>query len=63
MAKDAFGVQRMMWGSDFPPSAGREGYQNTLEGVRNHPTFANGDDLDWVLGKTAARVWGFENLA
>lgn len=62
MAKDAFGVQRMMWGSDFPPSAGREGYQNSLEGVRNHPAFANGDDLDWVLGKTAARVWGFDNL-
>ncbi len=62
MAKEAFGVQRMMWGSDFPPSAGREGYANTLEGVRNHPAFANGDDIEWVLGKTAARVWGFDDL-
>ncbi len=62
MAKEAFGAQRMMWGSDFPPSAGREGYQNTLEGVRNHPAFADGDDIEWVLGKTAARVWGFDNL-
>ena len=59
MAKDAFGVKRMMWGSDFPPSAGREGYTNALQGVMRHPTFANGDDLDWVMGKTAARVWGW----
>lgn len=60
MARDAFGVDRMMWGSDFPPSAGREGYENTLEGVRSHPAFARGDDVEWVLGKTAARVWGFK---
>ena len=59
MAKDAFGVQRMMWGSDFPPSAGREGYANTLRGVLEHPAFADGDDIEWVMGKTAARVWGF----
>ena len=60
MAYEAFGADRMMWGSDFPPSAGREGYANTLEGVRSHPAWANSDDVDWVLGKTAARVWGFD---
>lgn len=59
MAYEAFGANRMMWGSDYPPSAGREGYGNTLEGVRKHPAFAKNDDVDWVLGKTAARVWGF----
>lgn len=59
MAKDAFGVNRMMWGSDFPPSAGREGYTNALLGVMNHPAFANGDDVEWVMGKTAARIWGW----
>ncbi|HIF71483.1 MAG TPA: amidohydrolase [Dehalococcoidia bacterium] len=61
MAYDAFGADRMMWGSDYPPAAGREGYGNTLEGVRTHPAFSNGDDIDWVLGKTAARVWGFDD--
>ncbi|MDP7161804.1 MAG: amidohydrolase family protein [Dehalococcoidia bacterium] len=60
MAHEAFGADRMMWGSDYPPSAGREGYGNALEGVRNHPAFAMGDDVDWVLGGTAARVWGFD---
>jgi len=61
MARDAFGPQRMMWGSDFPPSAGREGYRNVLNGVREHPAFADGDDLEWVLGRTAAAVWGFDS--
>ncbi len=59
MAKEAFGAHRMMWGSDFPPSAGREGYANALNGVMNHPAFSEGDDIEWVMGKTAARVWGF----
>ena len=61
MARDAFGAQRMMWGSDFPPSAGREGYRNVLNGVRNHPAFAGSEDLEWVLGRTAAAVWGFDS--
>lgn len=56
---DAFGSHRMMWGSDFPGVAGREGYRNALNGVREHPAFCNGDDLEWVLGRTAASVWGF----
>ena len=60
MARDAFGPQRLMWGSDFPPCAGREGYANALSGVRNHPAFAAGDDIEWVLGKTAAKIWGFD---
>ena len=59
MAKDAFGPKRMMWGSDFPPAAGREGYRNALRGVMEHPAFANGDDLEWVMGKTAARILGW----
>ena len=59
MAKDAFGAERMMWGSDFPPAAGREGYGNALRGVMEHAAFADGDDIEWVMGKTAARVWGW----
>ena len=60
MTLEAFGPQRMMWGSDFPPCAGREGYANALSGVRNHSAFAHGDDVEWILGKTAARIWRFE---
>ncbi|MBM3958533.1 MAG: amidohydrolase [SAR202 cluster bacterium] len=55
----AWGPKRMMWGSDFPPVAGREGYRNALEGVRSHPALVRPGDVEWVLGKTAAAVWGF----
>ena len=62
MALEAFGPQRMMWGSDFPPSAGREGYQNTLTGVRDYPAFSDGETAEWVMGKAAARWWGFDEI-
>ena len=61
MAKEAFGVQRMLWGSDFPPSAMREGYRHTLEGVRSHPAFRDNEALEWVLGRSAARLWRFDS--
>ena len=59
MAKDAFGPDRMMWGSDWPPSAGREGYANALRGVMEHPAFQREGELEHVMGLTAKRVWGF----
>ena len=59
MAKTAFGVQRMMWGSNFPPCAAKEGYRNALSGIRDMPLFQDGDDAAWVMGKTAAKLWGF----
>ncbi len=30
MVYEAFGPARMMWGSDYPPVSGREGYRNSL---------------------------------
>ena len=57
MAYDAFGPQRMMWGSDYPPVSGREGYWNALHGVLEHPAFRTDEDRGWVMGKTAAKVF------
>ena len=31
LALESFGPRRMMWGSDFPPVSGREGYRNALQ--------------------------------
>ena len=53
------GIDLLMWGSDFPPSAGREGYHNALEGIRSHPALSGGEDAEEVMGRTAARVFGF----
>ena len=44
MAYEAFGPRRMMWGSDYPPVSGREGYRNALRGVSEHPVFADQED-------------------
>ncbi len=59
MAKEAFGVRRMMWGSDYPPVSGREGYRNALVGARDHPAFETLEEIEWVLGKTALEVIEF----
>lgn len=59
MTLEAFGTKRMMWGSGFPACGGREGYRNTIEWIRTYPAFQDGDDAEWIMGRTAAKVWGF----
>lgn len=60
MAYDAFGPRRMMWGSDYPPVSGREGYRNALQGVMQHPALKSEEDREWVIGKTAVNMFKFE---
>ena len=57
MAYEAFGPKRMMWGSDYPPVGGREGYRNSLQGVLRHPVFKTQEDKDWAFSKTAMEVF------
>ena len=59
MAIEAFGGDRLMWGSDFPPSAGREGYANTLKLPRENVTFPSQEAKDMIFGGTAASIWKF----
>lgn len=59
MALDAFGPQRLMWGSDFPPSASREGYRNALNWPMENVKFKSEADKEWVFGKTAMSIWNF----
>jgi L-fuconolactonase len=59
MAIDAFGAQRLMWGSDFPPSAAREGYGNTLRFPMQYVKFKSEEDKEWVFGRTATTLWRF----
>jgi len=53
----AFSERRIMWGSDFPPVASREGYANALEWTRlslgHHPA----STLRSIFGETARRVF------
>jgi len=56
---DAFGPQRMMWGTDWPVSEHRAKYGQTLAVVRDEMKFLNDDDKSWILSKTVERVWPF----
>ena len=57
MAVEAFGAQRLTWGSDFPPVAFREGYRNALRWPMEHVKFASPEDREWVFGGTAAALF------
>ena len=54
---EAFGPQRLMWGSDFPPVAFREGYRNALRWPMEQITYASEADKEWIFGKTAASLF------
>jgi L-fuconolactonase len=59
MIYDAFGPRRMMWGSDFPPVASREGYANALAFPRDQIGYFSAEDKRWIFGETALSVWRF----
>ena len=59
MAYETFGANRMMWGSDFPPVSGREGYRNALRWTMEHIPFRNEADKEWIFGKTALSLFRF----
>ena len=61
MTYEAFGPRRMMWGSDYPPVSGREGYRNALRGVLEHPALRTDEDREWVMGETAASVFNLDD--
>jgi L-fuconolactonase len=59
MTYDAFGASHIMWGSDFPPVAGREGYRNALQWTMEHLAFRSEGDKEWIFGKTALSLFKF----
>ena len=57
MAYDAFGPQRMMWGSDFPLVNSREGYPLALNLVMDQFASKSEEDRAWIFGKTALKLF------
>jgi len=57
LAYEAFGPQRMMWGSDYPPVSGREGYRNALHWTVDR--FADQSDAErsLIFGGTGKQVF------
>jgi len=55
---DAFGPQRLMWGTDWPLVEGYCGYGGALRLVRDEMHFLNAEDKEWMLSWTVSRVFG-----
>ena len=63
MALKAYGPERMMWGSDFPPVSGREGYGNAITFGRTHIPIADSHLRSALMGGTAMTYWKFDTAA
>ena len=57
MAYRAFGPERMMWGSDYPPVSGREGYANALRLPRQFLKPKGEKALELMFGGVAKRLF------
>lgn len=57
---DAFGPQRLMWGTDWPAIEDYCGYEKALALYRDEIKFFNDDDRRWILGGTALKLWPFK---
>jgi len=51
-----FTPQRIMWGSNFPSSRDG-GYIGQVELGKSALSWLDGNDIEWVMGKTAAQIW------
>lgn len=58
-AMQAFGADRLMLATDWPPSAAREGYPNVLSHLKAYLSRYSAEQQASVLGSTAERIFGF----
>ncbi len=56
---DAFGPERLMWGTNFPGVLQGVGYGPALELFRDHMDFLNAADKEWLFAKTALSIYRF----
>lgn len=56
MAIDAFGVQRIMWASDFTAIRTGHRWSDALFYLRDNPGLSQ-DEKEWILGRTARSVF------
>jgi predicted TIM-barrel fold metal-dependent hydrolase len=55
---DAFGRERLMWATDCPYQAtGGHHYKPSIDLIKNGLDFLSADDKDWILRRTAEKVF------
>ncbi len=56
--RDVFGAERLMWASDCPFQVQQDHtYQASIDLIKSGLTFLSDSDRDWILRKTAERVF------
>jgi L-fuconolactonase len=58
--RDAYGPQRVMWGTDWPIVNQYCGYAKALAVVKDEMKFLSDEDKKWILGGTVERVFKFQ---
>jgi L-fuconolactonase len=59
-AYEAFGPARLMWGSDYPPVSGREGYANALRFPLAELASKPETERAMIFGGVAAKLYGLD---
>jgi L-fuconolactonase len=59
MVYEAFGPERMMWGSDYPPVSGREGYHNALRFTMDQLKSKSESEKEMIFGGLARKLFRF----
>lgn len=57
-----FGVERIMWGSDWSFCLRRATYAQSIAYLRDEIDFLSPTELAWLLGGTALRLWSFPQM-
>ena len=56
---DAYGPQRLMWGTNFPGVLKGTGYGPALDLFLKHMDFLSSADKEWLFHRSALQVWRF----
>jgi len=54
---DAFGPERLMWATDCPYQVVDQSYQQSIDLILHGLEFLTAADKDWILRKTAERIF------
>ena len=54
---EAYGAQRLMWGSNYPMFMPEPSYSQRLDVVRRGLPFLGDEERAWILAKTALSLW------
>jgi L-fuconolactonase len=60
LAYEAFGPERMLWGSDYPPVSAREGYYNSLHYTLDYFKDKPAAERELIFGGTALKLYRFD---